>query len=247
MNNKIKVIVAGALALISSSVLAVQPVLTYEWQVEYGKATEFAEAFDALQKSKLGQDRTAQVQLQSTNFNGSNPATHRIVVLYPSLTEMDKWNAKLADSSDGAAFMSIANKVAKPVAQYITIPMKNWGTVSNKDTHWDSISMNVTDPAAALAGLDEMMTSAELKDFPGQLWLVQVLRGQAGAGGHMTHQMYIGYESLSELDAYSDKLYQTKAWQTYLGVASKSFTITNRETVNWLKAYEHNYSLEDFE
>ena len=247
MNNKIKVMITGALALISSSVMAVQPILTYEWQVEPGKATEFAEAFDALQKSKLAQDRTAQVQLQSTNFNGSNPATHRIVVLYPSLTEMDKWNSKRADSSDGAAFVSKANKVAKPVAQYITVPMKNWGTVSNKDTHWDSISMNVTDPAAVLAGLDEMMTSAELKDFPGELWLVQVLRGQAGAGGHMTHQMYIGYESLSELDAYSDKLYQTKAWQTYLGEASKSFTITNRETVNWLKAYEHNYSLEDFE
>jgi hypothetical protein len=247
MNNKIKVMITGALALISSSVMAVQPILTYEFQVEPGKATEFAEAFDALQKSKLGRDRTAQVQLQSRSFNGASPTTHSIVVLYPSMTEMDKWTSKNANSREGAAFRAVASKISKPVAQYITTPMKNWGTVSNKDTHWDSIDMNVTDPAAVLAGLDEMMTSAELKDFPGELWLVQVLRGQSSAAGHMTHQIYVGYESLSELDAWSDKLYQTKAWQTYLGVASKSFTITNRETVNWLKAYEHSYSLEDFE
>ena len=247
MNNKIKVMIAGALALISSSVLAVQPILTYEFQVEPGKAAEFAEAFDALQKSKLGQDRTAQVQLQSISFNGASPTTHSIVVLYPSMTEMDKWTLKNANSEEGAAFRAVASKISKPVTQYITVPMKSWGTVSSKDTHWDSISMNVTDPAAVLAGLDEMMTSAELQDFPGELWLVEVLRGQSSATGHMTHQIYVGYESLSELDAWSDKLHKTAAWQKWLGVASQSFTITNRETANWLKAYEHSYSLEDFE
>ncbi len=247
MNNKIKVMIAGALALISSSVLAVQPILTYEFQVEPGKAAEFAEAFDALQKSKLGQDRTAQVQLQSISFNGASPTTHSIVVLYPSMTEMDKWTLKNANSKEGAAFRAVASKISKPVTQYITVPMKSWGTVSSKDTHWDSISMNVTDPAAVLAGLDEMMTSAELQDFPGELWLVEVLRGQSSATGHMTHQIYVGYESLSELDAWSDKLHKTAAWQKWLGVASQSFTITNRETANWLKAYEHSYSLEDFE
>ena len=247
MNNKIKVMIAGALALISSSVLAVQPILTYEFQVEPGKAAEFAEAFDALQKSKLGQDRTAQIQLQSISFNGASPTTHSIVVLYPSMTEMDKWTLKNANSKEGAAFRAVASKISKPVTQYITVPMKSWGTVSSKDTHWDSISMNVTDPAAVLAGLDEMMTSAELQDFPGELWLVEVLRGQSSATGHMTHQIYVGYESLSELDAWSDKLHKTAAWQKWLGVASQSFTITNRETANWLKAYEHSYSLEDFE
>ena len=239
--------IAGALALISSSVLAVQPILTYEFQVEPGKAAEFAEAFDALQKSKLGQDRTAQVQLQSISFNGASPTTHSIVVLYPSMTEMDKWTLKNANSKEGAAFRAVASKISKPVTQYITVPMKSWGTVSSKDTHWDSISMNVTDPAAVLAGLDEMMTSAELQDFPGELWLVEVLRGQSSATGHMTHQIYVGYESLSELDAWTDKLHKTAAWQKWLGVASQSFTITNRETANWLKAYEHSYSLEDFE
>ena len=163
------------------------------------------------------------------------------------MTEMDKWTLKNANSKEGVAFRAVASKISKPVTQYITVPMKSWGTVSSKDTHWDSISMNVTDPAAVLAGLDEMMTSAELQDFPGELWLVEVLRGQSSATGHMTHQIYVGYESLSELDAWTDKLHKTAAWQKWLGVASQSFTITNRETANWLKAYEHSYSLEDFE
>ena len=91
------------------------------------------------------------------------------------------------------------------------------------------------------------MGSKDLSEFPGQVWLVQLFRGHAGSGGTMTHQIAIGWESMSEMEAFNDEMYQTKAWQKWIGIASKSFTIVNRESISWLKAYEHNYSLEDFD
>ena len=47
---------------------------------EAGKAGDFAAALDTLQKSKIAQDRTAQLHL-IYGFNGVNPATHRVVVI----------------------------------------------------------------------------------------------------------------------------------------------------------------------
>jgi hypothetical protein len=238
---------ALALTLLSGPAFAVQPVLVYEWQVEQGKAGAFAAALDELQSSAVGKDRSAQVQLQATTFNGVNPATHRVVVLYPSLTEMDQWNTKFFGSKAQETFSTAISEIATPVAQSMTVPVQSWGTVSSKDTHWDSISVLATNPMGTLTSLDELMNAPEMTDFPGQIWLVQVLRGQASPGGYMTHQIYIGYESLSELDAWSDKMYQTEAWQKYIAAASQNFTVVNRETVVWLNAYEHSYSLEEFE
>ncbi|NCF45120.1 MAG: hypothetical protein GWP70_09915 [Proteobacteria bacterium] len=247
MKRKVSIWLVAVFTLLSGTAFAVQPVLVYEWQVEQGKAGAFAAALDDLQNSAVGKDRSAQVQLQATTFNGVNPATHRVVVLYPSLTEMDQWNAKFLGSKTQETFTTAISEIATPVAQSMTVPMQSWGTVSSKDTHWDSISILAANPVGTLASLDELMNAPEMADFPGQIWLVQVLRGQASPGGHMTHQIYIGYENLSELDAWSDKMYQTEAWQKYIAAASQNFTVVNRETVVWLRAYEHSYSLEEFE
>tara|TARA_Y100000766_G_C18830816_1_gene567959 strand:+ start:177 stop:920 length:744 start_codon:yes stop_codon:yes gene_type:complete len=247
MNILVKVLMATTLMLMSSTLLATQPVLVWEWQVAPGKAGDFAAAFDDLQQSKVGQDRTAQVQLQSVTFNGTSPATHRVVALYPSLAELEKWNSKLMGSQAQQAFGSAIAEIATPVSQTISVPMQNWGEVSSDDVYWDLISINASDPASVLSGMNELMGSKDLSEFPGQVWLVQLFRGHAGSGGTMTHQIAIGWESMSEMEAFNDEMYQTKAWQKWIGIASQSFTIVNRESISWLKAYEHNYSLEDFD
>ena len=247
MNITIKFLMAAVLTFMSSAVLATQPIIVWEWQIAPGNTGDFTAAFDDLQKSKIGQDRTAQIQLQTVTFNGASPATHRVVALYPSLAELEKWNAKFMGSEAQQAFGSAISEIAAPVSQTISVPVQNWGNVESDDVHWDLISINATDPASILAGMNELMNSKELSDFPGQVWLVQLFRGNAGSGGTMTHQIAIGWESMSEMEAFNDKMYQTKAWQKWFGIAAKSFTIVNRETIAWLKAYEHNYSLEDFD
>lgn len=244
---KYKTLGALAALFLSAQLNAAPIVAVTEWKVETGKAADFAKAIDGLQNTALGQDRKAQLQLQASSFNGINPATHRVTILYPSLAEMETWNQKFNGSKEQAGVMAGIGESAQMVSQYMGSPMQSWGTVSNEDVVWDVIRITATDPRAVLAGLNELMTSSESKAFPGQIWLVQILRGQASAAGRVTHEIAVGYESLAEMEAWSDKMQTTKAWQTWLGVAGNSFTIANRYNVAWLKAYEHGYSLEDFE
>jgi hypothetical protein len=42
-------------------------------------------------------------------------------------------------------------------------------------------------------------------------------------------------------------MYQTEAWATWLGVASKNMTVANRYILNFLDTFNHGYSLEDFD
>ncbi|MDG1002701.1 MAG: hypothetical protein P8P17_18110 [Pseudomonadales bacterium] len=247
MKNKILSLLAAGLMLTAGLLQAAPTVLVYEWAVQAGKAGEFAAALDTLQKSKVAKDRTAQLHLEAIGFNGVNPATHRIVVLYPSIAEMESWNKKFAGSDAGNAFRESTNSIASPVAQYMEQPLASWGTVSNDDKVFDVVRLQVSDAAATAAGLDALMTASESKDFPGQIWLIQVLRGNAAPDGRVTHQIVVGYESLAEMEAWQDYIVTTKAWQTWAGVAQDSFIVTNRFTVDWLSVYDHNYTLEDFD
>ena len=126
-------------------------------------------------------------------------------------------------------------------------PVRNWGTVSNDDKVFDVVRLQVSDPTATLAGLNALMNASESNDFPGQIWLIQVLRGNAAPDGRVTHQIVVGYESLAELEAWQDYVVSTTAWQTWAGVAQNSFIVTNRFIVEWLSVYDHNYTLEDFD
>ena len=247
MKKKILGLVAAALMVISGLLQAAPTVLVYEWAVQAGKAGEFAAALDTLQKSAIAKDRTAQLHLESIGFNGASPATHRVVVLYPSIAEMESWNKRFETSDAGAAFAEAINAIATPVAQYMEQPVQSWGTVSNDDMLFDVVRMQVSDPAATAAGLNALMNAPESRDFPGQIWLIQVLRGNAAPDGRVTHQIVVGYESLTEMEAWQDYMVTTKAWQTWTGVAQSSFIVTNRFTVNWLAVYDHNYTLEDFD
>ena len=129
----------GALAalFLSAQLNAAPIVAVTEWKVEAGKAADFAKAIDGLQNTDLGQDRKAQLQLQASSFNGVNPATHRITILYPSLAEMEAWNQKFNGSKEQAAVMVGIGESAQVVSQYMGSPMQSWGTVSNEDVVWD--------------------------------------------------------------------------------------------------------------
>ena len=247
MKSKILGALFAALILTSGILHAAPTVIVYEWAVQAGKAGEFAVALDTLQKSDVSKDRTAQLHLEAIGFNGVNPATHRVVVLYPSIAEMEKWNKKFVGSDAGNAFLKTINDISSPVGQYMEQPLKSWGTVSNKDKVFDVVRLQVSDPAATLAGLNALMRAPETKGFPGQIWLIQVVRGNAAPSGRITHQIVVGYESLAEMEAWQDYMLTTNAWKTWSDVARNSFIVTNRFTVNWLAVYEHNYTLEDFE
>ena len=79
---------------------------------------------------------------------------------------------------------------------------------------------NVNASNTVLLGMNELMGSKDLSDFPSQVWLVQLFRGHAGSGGTMIHQIAIGWESKSEMEAFNDDMYQKKRGKN--GLASRA-------------------------
>tara|TARA_B100000575_G_C22945137_1_gene546846 strand:- start:483 stop:644 length:162 start_codon:yes stop_codon:yes gene_type:complete len=53
------------------------------------------------------------------------------------------------------------------------------------------------------------MKAPETKDFPGQIWLIQMVRGNAAPDGSVTHQIAVGYESLAEMETWQDYMVTT--------------------------------------
>ena len=98
------ILIASITILGSTIARASETAIVYEWAVQPGQENTYAAAVETLQKSKLAGDRTAQLQLQSISFDGSNPTTHRVVVLYPSLAESETWNTKFNGSKEQTAF-----------------------------------------------------------------------------------------------------------------------------------------------
>ena len=125
MKNKTLTALAVALVVASGLLKAAPTVLVYEWNVAGGKAGEFAAALDTLQKSDIAKDRTAQLHLEAVGFNGANPSTHRVVVLYPSIAEMELWTKKFQASDVGSEFTNAISRIATPVAQYMEQPLKS--------------------------------------------------------------------------------------------------------------------------
>ena len=241
-------ILIASIALLGSTIAqASETALVYEWAVQPGQANTYAAAVETLQKSKLAGDRTAQLQLQSVSFDGANPTTHRVVVLYPSLAESETWNTKFNGSKEQTAFQNSINEVATSVSQYMAKPLMSWGEVSNNDTVFDLVRVRVTNPQAIAAGLDSLMKSGDAKGFPGQIWLVEIRRGQASPDGRVTHEIVVGYESMAEMEKWLDYIYQTKAWANWVEIASQHMIVVNRSLFNMLATYNHNYSLEDFD
>ena len=241
------ILITSITILASTMARASETALVYEWAVQPGQDSTYAEAIESLQKSKLAGDRTAQLQLQSVSFDGANPTTHRVVVLYPSLAESETWNAKFSGSREQTDFMNSINKVATSVNQYMAKPIMSWGEVSNNDTVFDLVRIQVTNPQAIAAGLDGLMKSADAEGFPGQIWLVEIRRGQASPDGRVTHEIVVGYESMAEMEKWLDYMYQTKAWANWVEIASQHMIVVNRSLFNMLATYNHNYSLEDFD
>ena len=218
-----------------------------QWQIQPGKEAAALKAMDDLQKSDAAKSRTASVQFQSISFNGSSPATHAVVVLYPSHAEQERWRKSMAGSPEIRKFQRSMRNIATPVAQSSNSPIKGWGTVSNKDTVWSAIRLRVSNPVQLLQAMDTMMTSADFKDFTGQVWLSSIDAGNVNYDGFASHIITIGHESFAEMEQWSDYSNTTAAWSTYLQTISQVVERVSTERVEFLRVYDHNMTLEELD
>ena len=124
--------------------------------------------------------------------------------------------------------------------------LMGWGTVSNKDTVWEAIRVNVSDPGAVVTAFNALMTSKSAEAFPGEVWLSAISYGNAADGDVATHVITVGYESIAEMEAWNDQIRKTQAWADFGLALQGNMRTVNRELIQFLSVFDHQMSLENF-
>ena len=234
------------LVFASSLVYSAQVWDLYNFKVNPGKAPAILKAFNDLQTSEAGSNRMASVHLQQSVFGGSSGTTHSIVALYPSRAEFERARKSLAGTKAWRKFQTAMGANSEAINNSAMETLMGWGTVSNKDTVWEAIRVNVSDPASVVAAFNALMASESAEDFPGEVWLSAISYGNAADGGVATHVITVGYESMAEMEAWNDQIRKTQAWADFGLALQGNMRTVNRELVQFLSVFDHQISLENF-
>ena len=235
-----------SLLFASSLVHSAQVWDLYNFKVQPGKATAVLKAFNDLQMSEAGSNRMASVHLQQSVFGGSSGTTHSIVALYPSRAEFERARKSLAGTKAWRKFQTAMGANSEAINNSAMETLMGWGTVSNKDTVWEAIRVNVSDPASVVAAFNALMASESAEDFPGEVWLSAISYGNAADGGVATHVITVGYESMAEMEAWNDQIRKTQAWADFGLALQGNMRTVNRELIQFLSVFDHQISLENF-
>lgn len=170
--------------------------------------------------SGAGADYPGTVTLYANEADGNDPATHTIIVTYPSMAESERYAAGVAadeeKSEAWAELMAVFTEHATPAQTVRGAFVRSWGEVDPQDSVWMHHMITARDAPAVVAAMDRWMASPTGKRAPAQLHLSRVVAGGVGSPSHVVS---IGYASLSELEAWQDSLVENEDYATFLEAA----------------------------
>ena len=134
---------------------------------------------------------------------------------------------------------------SEPINNSAMATLMGWGTVSNNDTVWEAIRVNVTNPGGVFAAFNAIMDSKSAEAFPGEVWLSAIRCGNAADGDVLTHVITVGNESMAEMQAWNHQIRKTQAWADFGSALQGNMRTVNRELVQFLSVFDHQMSLEN--
>ena len=215
---------ALAFFIASHQVLAQQPFQTFDMIVT--DPAGVVAAMNKLQASPTGQQSTARVILNQYLANGESLATHQILVVYPSVEEMDANIARNALSPDWAQFLTEMQDVATVEAEGVGQVLAVGGDINNSVATAIGrtnmyFQMSVSDPAAYASAWSDF-TSANA-----DTGVISYLSGVVAFGSNpSTHVVTNVYSSPGEAVANMPQNYT--GWDAYSQRVSNIRTIVGR-------------------
>ena len=238
----------ASVLLLTSSLSFASTWSVYEVQVKQSDVPAVAAALDKFMQSDVGKSMPGGVHLNATLFGGTSKATHAFVLLFPDLATQLDGQASVPTTQAGQEFDASMDALATPVANWTNSMLKVWGTPSNSDRFHQVTRFYTTDPLAVLAAQEKLMSDPSMADFPGQVGLSQTALGnRLGANGaQTTHVFTVAYESVKEMEGWSNYLNSQPAWAKYLQTMSGFATFMGTELVTNAAVYDAEMDLETF-
>lgn len=240
-------ILLSVIGLFALGASAAQMWSRYEIEAKPGAQLGLIAAFDAFNATAAANADPVTIYFSAVNFNGQSRATHSFSVLHASRTDMANYWLNIQQTPEWIAMSATQATLASPVSDFAATIVKGWGEVSNSDTRWVTMYLNVSDPAALLSAFDKAMGSSTGKKFPGQMWLSQIEFGHDRPGGIATHVLTAGYESTAERESWMDRMNGSKEGKAMWASVRKTSEIVGSDYHITLRLHNNDLSIEDID
>ena len=204
------------------------------YDIEVTNPAGLVAAMDKIDAALSPSGRVGYPILNRYIVNGESAATHNVVVVYPTVEDMDRANAQNAVSQDWAIFQrevaASANQVGELLYQApgISVGDPPIITSSNRVSQW--ILMDITDSEKYIDAWMELAEKYQSDKVFSQL-IVIAADGERGA----THNLIISANSMSDLMA--DPVNTSRGWSGFLSEVSEIRTVISRNIVAEVKNY----------
>jgi hypothetical protein len=191
-------------------------------------------ALDKYMASPTGRNNPGYPILNQYIVNGTDAATHNIVVVFPSTEAMDQANLANALSADWAVFLSEMGDASTSSGELlyqstgVSVGSQAAVTSSNPISQW--VTMEVTDPAEYV---DAWLELAE--EYQGDQVFSQLIAIGADGRQGATHNLVISADSMTGL--FSDPVNESRGWSEFVGDIQGIRSIISRNIVMQLKSY----------
>ena len=240
-------ILLSVIGLFALGASAAQMWSRLEIEAKPGAQLGLIAAFDAFNATAAANADPVTIYFSAVNFNGQSRATHSFSVLHASRTDMANYWLNIQQTPEWIAMSATQATLASPVSDFAATIVKGWGEVSNSDTRWVTMYLNVSDPAALLSAFDKAMGSSTGKKFPGQMWLSQIEFGHDRPGGIATHVLTAGYESTAERESWMDRMNDSKEGKAMWASVRKTSEIVGSDYHITLRLHNNDLSIEDID
>ena len=193
-------------SLLSSAALAAPGWEVTSFSTSPQNAPKIVAAMDEWM-SGSGGDFPGQVTLYANEADGTDPATHTIVVTYPSVAVNEAYGQKVASDEEILAewmkLMGVFGENATPAQTMRGTFARSWGEADPNDSVWIHHFITAQDAGAVVAAFESWMNSETGKKAPGQVHISGVVAGGMGSPSHIVS---IGYSSQAEMETWTDSL-----------------------------------------
>ena len=217
-----------------------------QFSVKPSSVPAVVKAVQDLMSSEVGQSMPGGLHLNAIIANGTSPATHEIVFLFPSMTSLANWSMSSRGQPAMQAFQSSMEQHTTPVGELIGSFGQSWGTPSNNDRVWVATRLYTTDAVAVVSALNKLMSDRSMKKFPGNIGISSVALGNQHGGDMMTHMIFVGYESAEEMENWTDYYTTQPAWGEYLQSLQGVVTWLGTELVQNAVVFDAKMDVETF-
>ena len=199
--------IALTLALFASANVSAQGVERYV-SFDVNNPAGFVSAFDTFRSSDVMTGNT--MSLWAATFDGSNPATHVIVVGYDDYEALQETDAAVGPSLAWANFQAALDGTSEVTALSMGVQVLADGRGWHDHGAAMVFAMSVRDAATYGAAFADLIDAS---DNPGSVRLMQMRAGGQGT----THLAAITAPDFATLNEYIDELFASDAYAEFVG------------------------------